>query len=262
MSIFRSWKRRRTARKPFPREWSDIAVRNVHHYRKLEGKYLLDLQKYIRIFIAEKRFEGCGGLEMTDEVRVTVAAQACLLLLGGASDYFPDLRTVLVYPDSYIAQVERRTPDNTIIEGDEHRSGEAWTLGTIVLSWKDVLAGGRSHREGRNLIFHEFAHQLDYELGATQGMMFYRENRDTMIWPRTILKAAEMHSINSRLGRPTVLDYYGNTNLAEFFAVSLEAFMERPRELRREYPEYFDQLREQLGFDPGEIYRETGPVIQ
>jgi MtfA peptidase len=254
MPFFNSWKRRSISRRTFPRVWQDFATENVQHFRHLKPSYSSKLINDMKIFIAEKRFEGCGGLEMTDEIRVTVAAQACLLLLGDASDYFPDLRSILIYPDSYIAQVERRAPDNTIIEGDEHRSGEAWNLGAIVLSWKDVLAGGRNRYTGRNLIFHEFAHQLDYELGATQGVMFYRENRENMKWPGTILEAAAKHSRNIRLGKPTVLDSYGDTNLAEFFAVSVEAFMEQQQELKREYPAYYQQLCEQLGFDPAEIF--------
>jgi MtfA peptidase len=254
MSLFRSWKRKRIHRKPFPGAWKVIAEKNVSHYRHLKDAYRSGLEKRMMVFIHEKRFEGCGGLQMTDEVRVTIAAQACLLLLGDASDYFPDLRTILVYPDSYIASVEQRTPHNTIIEGDEHRSGEAWTMGSIVLSWRDVLAGGRSYRDGHNLVFHEFAHQLDYELGATEGVMFYSENRNTMTWPSTILKSADRHSLDIRVGRPTVLDSYGATNLAEFFAVSLEAFMEQPRELQREYPDYYAQLREQLGMNPQDLY--------
>ncbi|MFU8860240.1 MAG: zinc-dependent peptidase [Cyclonatronaceae bacterium] len=254
MPLLRTWKRNRLARKPFPRQWREMAMQNVAHYRHLHEPLRQKLEKCMHVFLHEKLFEGCGGLAMTDEIRVTIAAQACLLLLGDASDYYPDLRTVLVYPDTYIATVERRTLDNTIVEGDEHRSGEAWTMGSIVLSWRDVLQGGRSHIDGRNLVFHEFAHQLDYELGATEGVMFYKENRYTMDWPRAILKTADRHSINVRLGRPTVLDSYGDTNLAEFFAVSLEAFMERPRDLKREYPEYFDQMREQLGINPMDLY--------
>jgi Mlc titration factor MtfA (ptsG expression regulator) len=254
MSIIKFWRRKRIRRRAFPEAWKKIARSNVAHYRHLSESYRKELEEIMMVFINEKRFEGCGGLNMTDEVRVTIAAQACLLLLGNASDYFPDLRTILVYPDSYIASVEHRTHDNTIVEGDEHRSGEAWNMGSIVLSWRDVLAGARSHRDGRNLIFHEFAHQIDYEFGATQGVMFYRENRDTILWPKTILNAARQHTQDIRVGRPTVLDSYGATNLAEFFAVSLEAFMEQPKELKREYPDYFEQLREQLGINPGHLY--------
>lgn len=254
MSIIRSWRRKRIRRSAFPESWREIAFRNVSHYRHLREPHRQELEKQILVFISEKRFEGCGGLTMTDEVRVTIAAQACLLLLGNVSDYYPDLRSILVYPDSYIASVEHRTPHNTIVEGDEHRSGEAWTLGSIVLSWRDVLHGGRSHRDGHNLVFHEFAHQIDYELGATQGVQFFRENRETMLWPKTILSAAREHSLTVRTGRPTVLDSYGATNLAEFFAVSLEAFMEQPRELKREYPAYFGQLKEQLGINPADLF--------
>ncbi|MFN2373363.1 MAG: zinc-dependent peptidase [Cyclonatronaceae bacterium] len=254
MSIIKSWRRNRIRHRAFPEAWEKIALSNVSHYRHLSESYRKKLKEFMMVFINEKRFEACGGLEMSDEVRVTIASQACLLLLGNASDYYPDLRTILVYPDSYIASVEHRTPHNTIVESDEHRSGEAWNMGSIVLSWKDVLAGTRSHRDGRNLVFHEFAHQIDYELGATQGVMFYRENRDTMVWPKTILSAARQHTLDIKVGRPTVLDSYGATNLAEFFAVSLEAFMEQPKELKREYPVYFVQLSEQLGINPVHLF--------
>src|SRR5262249_15835037 len=128
-----------------------------------------ELRGLIQVFIAEKNFEGCGGLSMTDEIRVTIAAYACILLLHREHDYFPRLHSILVYPDSYIAKSIRRGPDNTYIEGDEVRCGESWRTGAVVLSWNHVRRHAWEVGEGRNVALHEFAHQLDTEEGRANG---------------------------------------------------------------------------------------------
>src|SRR5690606_32830266 len=128
-----------------------------------------ELRGHIRVFLAEKHFEGCGGLTLTDEIEVTIAAQACLLLLHRETDYYPRLITILVYPSTYVAHAREPIGGGMVIEGEVARLGEAWKDGVVVLAWDDVLAGASDLHDGHNVVLHEFAHQLDQEDGTADG---------------------------------------------------------------------------------------------
>ena len=149
--------RRRKALKaaPFPAEWREIIERNVALYRRLAEADRRELLGHVQVFLAEKPFEGCGGLTITDEIRVTVAAQACLLLLHRRTDYFPRLRSILVYPTSFVAKTVKQEGPGMIAEGPEARLGETWLRGPLVLSWDDVLADAAGSRTGSNVVLHE-----------------------------------------------------------------------------------------------------------
>src|SRR5439155_5397952 len=142
---------------PFPKDWQRTIERNVPLFRRLSAKDQGELLSHIHVFLAEKGFEGCGGLELTDEMRVTIAAQACLLLLHRKTDYFPRLFTILVYPSQYVVEQTRQIHDHVWEEGEMVRLGEtARQMGTLVLTWDAARAGAADAADGKNLVLHEF----------------------------------------------------------------------------------------------------------
>ena len=162
-------RRNRIRSQPFPSEWRDILMRRYSMYSRLPPADRQEMEGHIHVFLAEKRFEGCGGQEVTDEVRVLIAAQACLLLLHRDTDCYPLLHSILVYPSSYIAKTWHWEKDGTMTEGNQVRGGESWPHGTVVLAWDGAIAGAVELNKNRNLVIHEFAHQLDEEDGIADG---------------------------------------------------------------------------------------------
>jgi len=242
-----SRKRRNTLRTaPFPPEWAAILDRNVPYESLLDDNEKIDLRGLVQILLHEKRFEGCAGVEITDEIRVTVAAQACLLLLGGQEDVFPRLRTILVYPDAFLAPSVEHLEDGVVVEGMEARAGESWSLGNVVLSWADVLEGAADPGDGYNPVLHEFAHQLDDESGASEGAPSLPDGRSEAEWKRIFTR--EYRALSA--GRSSPMDSYGAKSPAEFFAVATETFFERPVELKTAHPDVYDQLRKYYRQDP------------
>ncbi len=165
-SWFAKRRRRQILATPFPDAWLEHLQKNVAVYRLLTEAEQAKLRDDLRIFMAEKEWEGCGGLVLTDEMKVTVAAQACLLLLGVEHDYFRFVKTILLYPSAYRAPEGEMGPAGIVQEG-LGRAGEAWHRGPVVLAWDSVVAGGQNHRDGHNVVLHEFAHQLDFLDGAS-----------------------------------------------------------------------------------------------
>ncbi len=202
------------------------------------------------MFLAEKRFEAAGGLDLTEEMRVTIAAQACVLILHRETDYFPEVETIIVYPHAYRVPGAHVQPDGTVIEGGQERLGEAWHRGEVVLSWDDVVAGAACIEDGRNVVLHEFAHKLDDEDGRMDGAPALGTRTRYLAWARVLSR--EYLSLRDRAahGRRDVLDRYGATNPAEFFAVATEAFFEKPALLAKRHPELYEQLREYYRQDP------------
>src|SRR4051812_43293760 len=122
--LLKSWRRRRLRSRPLPPAWRDILERKLPYYKCLPPEDRRELEGHIQVFLAEKYFEGCAGLEMKDEIRVLIAAQACILLLHRDTDYYPGLRTVLVYPESYLARDRAIGPAGVVTEGQVWRRGE------------------------------------------------------------------------------------------------------------------------------------------
>lgn len=249
---FKKWRRQRLIKQPFPDEWLGILKRNVPYFRQLPADLQTKLQGFIQVFIHEKTFEGCAGLEVTDEIRVTIAAQASILLLGleDLSSLYEGLRSVLVYPESYVAKVKNTHNSFFVEEGFQQRHGEAWSRGHVVLAWDEVKKGASDIRDGQNLVFHEFAHQLDYEYGATSEIESADGQSHFLSWGwvvgneyNNLLKALKQN-------QQTLIDEYGATNLAEFFAVVTEYFFEKPGALKRRHPELYQQLTEFYQQDP------------
>ena len=247
-------RREKLKAQPFPPEWLKTLERDVPYYKLLSPEDQAELQGHIQVFIHEKNFEGLGGLEMTDEIRVAIAAQACILLLHRDTDYYPDLMSILVYPHHYFAKAEHHNPDGTVTEGYETRLGESWQRGQVVLSWNDVLKGASCIHDGRNVVFHEFAHQLDGETGTTDGAPALERRSMYIAWARVLSTEYDKLIQDLENHRRTLIDAYGATNPAEFFAVITETFFEMPTAMKRRHPELYEQLKLFYKQDPAGLF--------
>ncbi len=254
--MFGFFKRRRRERllaARFSAAWLEIIERNVPIYACLPDADRKELQGLVQIFLAEKSFEGCGGLVLTDEMKVTIAAQACLLLLHRETDVYPRLITILVYPTAYVTKASEPLGGGVVLEGESIHLGESWSSGVVVLSWDDVRAGASDIHDGQNLVLHEFAHQLDREDGEINGTPLLDQRSQYLAWGRVLNAEYERLRRDSRLGRATVLDDYGATDPAEFFAVSTECFFEKPRVLQKRHPELYEELKTFYRQDPARL---------
>jgi MtfA peptidase len=239
---------------PFPVAWEQYLHANVAIYRLLPSGTQERLRNTLRIFVAERRWEGCGGLALTEEIQVTVAAQACLLLLGMEHDYFSQVSSILVYPSGFQVDEHRAGQGGLIHEEGVAVIGQAWRRGPVILAWDEVLADGREAGQGHNVVYHEFAHQLDFQ-GAWPHPMSRTERRELeRRWNEVMTSEYERLIRASEQGRATLLDDYGATSPAEFFAVSTECFFEQPVRLQRRHPQLHDILRLFYGQDPKEWF--------
>jgi Mlc titration factor MtfA (ptsG expression regulator) len=201
--------------------------------------------------VHEKSWEGCNGLEMTDEIRVTIAAQAALLLIAIQHDYYANIESVLVYPSSYVARERINQPGMVVTDVATGRLGEAWRGDwPVVFSWPDALAGGRNESDGRNVVLHEFAHKLDFRDGAGDGVPRLGSRDEYERWSRVMSAAYQELVVQSANGHATLLNHYGATNPAEFFAVTTECFFERGRELLHDNPELYEAFKGYYRQDP------------
>jgi hypothetical protein len=250
---FKTRRRNRLRAQPFPEEWLAILRQNVPYYGRLTAAEQRELQGAIQVFVAEKNFEGCGGLVMSDEIRVTVAAYACILLLYREHDFYPQLQSILVYPEVYAAPVTRRGPGNMILEGRERRAGESWRTGVVILSWNQLQHRPSDLSTGHNVALHEFAHQLDQENGWVDGAPELDRSSRYAPWARVLGREYEQLRADAAADRPTFLNKYGATNPGEFFAVITEVFFEQPREFKERHPELYAQLVTFYRQDPSAV---------
>jgi Mlc titration factor MtfA (ptsG expression regulator) len=244
-------RRRRLRAQPFPSAWRDILRRRVPLVARLPAALQLQLKRHIQVFVAEKRFVGCAGFEIDDEVRVTIAAQACLLLLNRRIEYFEPLREILVYPSAFAVERTQTDGAGLVQQGRQVMSGESWERGQVILSWDDVLAGAAVLDDGRNVVLHEFAHQLDQETGYANGAPRLLNRRHYARWSRVLGEEFAKLREQIALGaEPAVLDTYGATNPAEFFACATEAFFERPQAFAAVHPALYTEFAGFYRVDP------------
>jgi len=248
--LFGEWRRRRIRRPPFPAEWRQVLRRRVPYFRARPADLQLQLKKRIQVFLAEKPFIGCAGLEVTDEMRVTIAAQACLLVLNRRGECFANLRQILVYPGPFAVDKVHADGSGVLQEQRHALAGESWTLGQVVLSWEDALAGAESPDDGRNVVIHEFAHQLDQENGRANGAPPMAGRARRARWARVLGAEFEALRQATRDGRPMLLSSYGAGSAAEFLAVVSEVFFEQPGPLAAGHPALYGVLSEFYRVDP------------
>jgi len=249
--LFRGWRRRRIRARPFPPEWRHILRQRVPLVAGMRADQQLQLKKHIQVFLAEKPFIGCAGLEVTEEMRVVVAAQACLLLLDRRTDHFAATTQVLLYPGAFVVDRERTDALGLAHRDRRALSGESWSAGQVILSWDDVLQGAADPRDGHNVVIHEFAHRLDQDNGGVaNGAPALAGARRRARWARVM--HAEYGALRDRLDReqPGLIDPYAASDPAEFFAVVSEAYFECPSQLAEQHPALFDVLKDCYRVDP------------
>ncbi|MET0333032.1 MAG: M90 family metallopeptidase [Rhizobacter sp.] len=241
--LWTAWRRARIRRQPFPLAWREILRRRVPYVRHLPADLQLQLKKHIQVFVAEKPFIGCAGLTVTDEMRITIAAQACLLLLNRQRPgYYPALRQVLVYPGAFAVDRVHADGSGVLQEQRLALSGESWSQGQVILSWQDALDGAADPGDGHNVVVHEFAHQLDQENGAANGAPHIGGRARRERWSQVMAEAFAQLQAQVEHGAPSLLDPYGATNPAEFFAVASEVFFEQPQAMAEAHPALYGEL--------------------
>jgi MtfA peptidase len=238
----RERRRRKLRATPLPPAWEAILREEIALCARLPAGDQAELRGLVQVFLAEKRFEGCGGLALEDRMRVIVAAQACLLLLRREHRFYPQLQSVLLYPEGFVADEELEEVDGVVGVDDGERLGESWGQGALVLSWKDVVLDLRRPDDGFNVVLHEFAHQIDDEAGISEGTAPL-EGEAGRRWAEVWEKEYAKHALAVDRGKRTFMDEYGADDPGEFFAVATEHFFEEPRELRAHHPQLYEQLK-------------------
>lgn len=225
----------------FKPAWILILQKNMGLYNKLPDQLRQKLHGLINVFLHEKSISGFNGLQITDEIKVTIAAQACLLMLNRDEDLYPSLHNILVYPDAFKSM--QTTSDGTVQTIKESvRLGESWHRGHVVLSWQHSKQGGVIGDDGHNVVYHEFAHQLDNLDGAVDGTPVLDSSENYKTWVKVFWhefsQLREMVSSN----KATLIDGYGAESEGEFFAVVTELFFEQPEQFEKKHPELFKEL--------------------
>jgi Mlc titration factor MtfA (ptsG expression regulator) len=245
----RLWRRRRIVRRPFPAAWRDIVRRHAPLVRELPAALQLRLKKHIQVLLQEVPFIGCAGLEVTDQMRVTIAAQAAFLLLGRGGS-FGNLREVLVYPGHFVVPRSEAGAGGVVHEGRDVLAGQSWQRGQVIVAWAAAQEGAADPHDGANVVMHEFAHQLDQAAGAANGAPYVGRGALQQDWARVMNR--EFNALVARLAsdEPSLIDPYAATSPAEFFAVTTEIFFERPDALAAERPALYEQLKRCYRLDP------------
>jgi hypothetical protein len=243
-------RRKSLAQRPFPPAWSAILRSRMPLYARLPAELQRQLERHVQVLVAEKQFTGCDGLEVTEEMRVMVAAQAALLVLNRAGTPYPNLRQVLLYPAAFVVERLRPEPSGVLQETRQVLTGESWSRGQVVLSWEDVLHGAAVPDDGANVALHEFAHQLDQEKGFANGAPYLGGRDRYSSWSQVLAREFAQLQWASAQGWPTLINPYGATDPAEFFAVVSEVFFEQPARMAAEHPALYAELSGLYRVDP------------
>jgi MtfA peptidase len=235
-------RRKHLKARPFPELWAATVENNLAIYTRLSSEERRRLQGHIQVFLAEKQFIGCNGLQVNDEMKLIIAAVACLLLLNERGKYFPKLRSLLIYPSAY--WVNETISTGYVVEKRRvARLGESWSADQVVLSWDQVQQDMLNWQDGRNVVLHELAHQLDQEDGKAEGVPILPQEADYQAWATVMMAEYQQLCQDVERGQKTVMDSYGATNPAEFFAVATETFFEKPQQLFKKHPDLYRQLQ-------------------
>jgi Mlc titration factor MtfA (ptsG expression regulator) len=243
---------------PIPAEWDAWLRLNVWQYAHLDEARQRRIREFVCVMFREKDWVGGNRLQVTDEMRVTIAGQAALMTLGFERRwYFDRLKTIIVYQGTYSATPQSKSDlilggFNLPEEKFDTRLGESWQGGPIVLAWQAVIHEGRNPRSRRSVVIHEFAHHMDGLDGTTDGAPPMTDYKFEKQWYQVTSFEYNRLVQLAREGERTLLDKYGATNHAEFFAVSAECFFTQPHALASEHPELHLVLVRFFGQNPCE----------
>ena len=235
--------------KPLPPDWIQILEKNVSIYSLLPQNLREELHGRINIFVDEKEFIGCAGLQISNEIQVTIAGNACILLLKRDKRCFPRFTTILIYPDTYVSR-EVKSDGLVVVHEESVRAGESWYRGPVVLSWADVMRGSLNNSDGHNVVLHEFAHKLDEENEIMNGLPVLRDSSHYAEWAEVLSKEFDSLLIRVDRGTNLVIDAYGAVSPSEFFAVATESFFEKPLLMKNKLPDLYQQFRRFYNLDP------------
>lgn len=249
-SWLRNRRRRQLLATPFPDAWQHALQDRLGHYALIAEPARARLRDIVRILIEEKDWEGCRGLELTDPMRVVIAGSAAILILGLDNFFFDNVQTILVYPNAFVVKQERGLGGGATVEEESDRLGEAHYRGPVILSWEETQENALEPGYGQNLVFHEFAHQLDMLNGSADGTPVLPSADLAARWARIMNDEYRQLQRAERRGRHTLLDPYGATDPAEFFAVATECFFDAPRGMHSEYPDLYELFRDYYRQDP------------
>jgi hypothetical protein len=255
------WRLKRVLARPFPSAWRALLRRNLPIYSRMAPDLQKQLHQRIKQFLHQKKFVGCAGQEIDDEVRLTIAAGACLLLLNRKTEVYPGLDTILVYPTAFVVPRKQVDEAGVITEERQDLLGESWGDGRVILSWDHVRHGSGDWTDGQNVVLHEFAHQLDSESGSTNGAPYLGSNQSYQEWSEVLSEAFERLQHDAMFHQHSVLDHYGAHSPAEFFAVATETFFEKPYQMAERHPGLFAELHKFYRVDPREWQDAPAPAM-
>jgi Mlc titration factor MtfA (ptsG expression regulator) len=244
------WRLRRALARPLPAAALEILSRNMPIYARMPAELQAQLQRLVVQFLYQKRFIGCDGLEVDDEMRLTVAGQACLLLLNRHTRVYPELHTILVYPSEFLVERSEVGPGGVVTESEDGLLGESWGDGRVILAWDHVQRGAADWSDGSNVVLHEFAHQLDSESGAPNGAPFLGDAANYHSWASVLSRDYADLRYDAIYRQPSVLDHYGANSPAEFFAVATETFFEKPHQMAERHAALYGELQKYYRVDP------------
>jgi len=242
--------RNKIRQQPFPQAWRQIIKRRIPYFSTMPTDLQLQLKGHIQVFIAEKQFAGYEGITINDDIKVTVAAQACLLLLNRKTDYYPNLKTIVIYPGAFVKKQMAADHIGLHSERTSIMLGESWQFGKVILSWQHTVEGAKVPDDGANVVIHEFAHQLDQETGNANGAPWLGKRSSYKHWSSVFEKEYQQLKQQTEQGTESLLDSYGATNPAEFFAVASEVYFEQAQQLYQQHRSLYRQLRKYYQVDP------------
>lgn len=244
------WRLRRALARGLPAAAVAMLSDTIPLYARMPAELQSQVRRLVVQFLHQKKFVGCAGLELNDEMRVTIAGQACLLLLNRPTKVYPALDTILVYPTAFVAEHTDTGPGGIVTRTEAQLLGESWGDGRVILAWDHVQRGAADWSDGENVVLHEFAHQLDSESGRANGAPFLGSAASYRSWSAVLSRdfANLRHDANDR--RQSVLDHYGASDPAEFFAVATETFFEKPHQMAEHHAALYEQFEKYYRVDP------------
>ncbi|CDG84328.1 zinc-dependent peptidase [Janthinobacterium agaricidamnosum] len=246
------WRLQRALKRPLPEVAVHILQNNIPIYQRMPLELQQQLQRLMVQFLFQKKFVGCDGLEVTDEMRYTIAGQACLLLLNRPTKVYPELHTILVYPTEFFVERNEVGPGGVVTPIENGMLGESWGDGRVILAWDHVQRGAADWTDGHNVVLHEFAHQLDSESGEPNGAPFLATVSSYRSWAQVLSRDFANLRHDAIYQQQSVLDHYGATNPAEFFAVATETFFEKPYQMAEHHAALYQEFQKYYRVDPRE----------